>query len=219
MIRENLKKIIILAKNSRRNISLDSRANVAISSEFEGMNYIGVGSSFAGFLGYASYIAHGTFFSGKIGRFTSVGSGVRTVNGFHPLDAHVSTHPAFYSGGNCTGLSLSVDQSVIERRYAVPDRGYDVLVGSDVWICDNSLIIAGVTIGDGAVVAAGSVVTKDVPPYAIVGGNPAKVIRYRFSEGVIEWLLSRQWWNDEYDCLKENAAFFFDVDKLMQQDG
>jgi acetyltransferase-like isoleucine patch superfamily enzyme len=71
----------------------------------------------------------------------------------------------------------------------------DTIVGSDVWTCENCLILPGVTIGDGAIVAAGAVVIKDVPPYAMVGGNPAKVLRYRFDEAQIEALLEIRWWD------------------------
>lgn len=76
--------------------------------------------------------------------------------------------------------------------YPVPTG--DTIVGSDVWTTENCLILPGVTIGDGAIVAAGAVVTKDVPPYAIVGGNPAKLIRYRFTDEQIAALLDIRWW-------------------------
>jgi acetyltransferase-like isoleucine patch superfamily enzyme len=71
----------------------------------------------------------------------------------------------------------------------------DTIVGSDVWTTENCLILSGVKIGDGAIVAAGAVVTKDVPPYAIVGGNPAKLIRYRFTDEQIAALLEIRWWD------------------------
>jgi acetyltransferase-like isoleucine patch superfamily enzyme len=71
----------------------------------------------------------------------------------------------------------------------------DTIVGSDVWTTENCLVLPGITIGDGAIVAAGAVVTRDVPPYAIVGGNPARVIRYRFSEEQIAALLEIRWWD------------------------
>jgi acetyltransferase-like isoleucine patch superfamily enzyme len=71
----------------------------------------------------------------------------------------------------------------------------DTIVGSDVWTCEDSLVMSGITIGDGAIIAAGAVVTKDVPPYAIVGGNPAQLIRYRFDEAQIEALLEIRWWD------------------------
>jgi acetyltransferase-like isoleucine patch superfamily enzyme len=85
-----------------------------------------------------------------------------------------------------------------------PSSKGDVIIGNDVWIGFGCTILSGVKIGDGAVVAARSVVTKDVPPYAIVGGVPAKVIKYRFNEDIIEKLLKLKWWNWKEDKIKKN---------------
>lgn len=79
----------------------------------------------------------------------------------------------------------------------------DTIVGSDVWTCEDSLILSGVKIGDGAIVAAGAVATKDVPPYAIVGGNPARLIRYRFNEDQIAALLEIRWWDWPEDAVRQ----------------
>ena len=92
-----------------------------------------------------------------------------------------------------------VSQFFIKRKYSkfedeTVNKG-DIYVGNDVWFGMDSHIMSGVTIGDGAVIGAGAVVTKDVPPYAIVGGNPARVLKYRFSPDIIEKLLKIQWWN------------------------
>ncbi|MEZ8109564.1 CatB-related O-acetyltransferase [Vibrio splendidus] len=85
------------------------------------------------------------------------------------------------------------------------DRFSDQLsIGSDVWIACGVVITRGVTIGDGAVVGANAVVTKDVPPYAIVAGNPAKVIKYRFSPEIIDILLTIKWWNWPIEKIKKN---------------
>lgn len=81
-------------------------------------------------------------------------------------------------------------------------------IGDDVWVGAGSIIMAGVTIGDGAIIAVGSVVTKDVPPYAIVGGVPAKILRYRFDEGVRKALLKLKWWNLPEEVLKQNIELF-----------
>jgi virginiamycin A acetyltransferase len=84
-----------------------------------------------------------------------------------------------------------------------------VIIGNDVWVGAGAIILSGVNIGDGAIVAAGSVVTKDVPPYSIVGGNPAKLIRFRFSEDQIAKLLSISWWNWSEDKIKTNLDSFY----------
>lgn len=83
-----------------------------------------------------------------------------------------------------------------------------ILIGNDVWIGTGATILTGVQIGHGAIVAANAVVTQDVPPFAIVGGTPAKVIRYRFESEVIDWLLELAWWNWPPEKIKKNAALF-----------
>ncbi len=88
-----------------------------------------------------------------------------------------------------------------------PSTRGDVVIGNDVWIGYNVIIISGVSIGDGAAIGAGSVVTKDVPPYAIVAGNPARLVRYRFDERTIQKLLQIQWWNWPDEKVKENIHF------------
>ena len=82
-------------------------------------------------------------------------------------------------------------------------------IGHDVWIGANALILPEVTIGDGAVIAAGAVVTRDVPPYAIVGGVPARVIRYRFSPEMIDAFLEIKWWDWPLEKIKENFDLFY----------
>ena len=81
----------------------------------------------------------------------------------------------------------------------------DIHVGNDVWIGATSTIMSGITIGDGAIIGAGSTVTKDVPPFAIVAGNPGKIVKYRFTDDQIEKLLQISWWNWEENKIKENA--------------
>ena len=89
-----------------------------------------------------------------------------------------------------------------------------VIIGNDVWIGRNAIIMDGVEIGSGAVVASGAIVTKDVPPYAIVGGVPAKVIRYRFDEQTIERLIESRWW-DYPDEFIENELKFDDIEQCL----
>ncbi|MCT9629567.1 DapH/DapD/GlmU-related protein [Pseudomonas aeruginosa] len=104
---------------------------------------------------------------------------------------------------------------MIDEVADIPDstttRG-DVVIGSDCWICTNALIPSGVTIGHGAVVAAGAVVTRDVPPFAIVGGNPARQIRWRFEEDVREALLASAWWDWPVDEVKRVARALCSTD-------
>jgi len=99
------------------------------------------------------------------------------------------------------------------------DSNGNVVIGNDVWVGYDSLILSGVTIGDGAVIAARAVVTKDVPPYAIVGGNPAKIIRYRFSDDIITRLLKTKWWEWDKDKVEEYSPYLLsnDIDKFLNE--
>ncbi|MGC8744001.1 MAG: CatB-related O-acetyltransferase [Verrucomicrobiia bacterium] len=99
-----------------------------------------------------------------------------------------------------------------------PSTKGDVIIGNDVWIGHQATILSGVTIGDGAVVAARSVVTKSVEPYSIVGGNPARLIKKRFSEDVIKRLIKIQWWNWRIDKIKKYIPLMLsdNIDKFLE---
>lgn len=132
----------------------------------------------------------------EIGSFTSIANGVIVGGGMHPLD-WVGMSPVFYKGRD----SVKAKFSEFERE---PVK--TTFIGHDVWIGRNALIKQGVRIGTGAVIGMGSVVTKDVPPYAIFGGNPAKLIRYRFDVIIIERLLKSKWWELDDETLSRVAT-------------
>ena len=137
----------------------------------------------------------------QIGNFCSIGSFVTIGGGVHPLN-RISTSPLFYDEGNDwkTSEYISENNKEVDQLLTV--------VGNDVWIGDYSYIKAGVTVGDGVIIGAGAVVTKDVPPYAVVGGVPARVIRYRFPEEVIGRLLELKWWDKDHEWLKKHVSLF-----------
>lgn len=89
-------------------------------------------------------------------------------------------------------------------------------IGSDCWICENVFISGDVNIGDGAVVLAGAVVSSDIPPYAIAGGVPAKVIGYRYDEKTIQFLIKERWWDRDISWLKTNWELFSDIDTFKR---
>jgi virginiamycin A acetyltransferase len=100
-----------------------------------------------------------------------------------------------------------------------PQKG-DINIGNDVWIGYNATIMAGVTVGDGAIIATNSTVIKDVAPYTIIGGNPATEIKKRFSDNVIERLLKLQWWNWEIEKITKNVQHLtgMDIEKLEESE-
>lgn len=137
-------------------------------------------------IGDYSYIAGAKVVNARVGRFCSVGpNAIIGGLGKHPI-GYISTHPVFYS------LSAQCGTTFSDKDYF--NESEKVVIGNDVWIGVNAVILDGVNIGDGAVIAAGAVVTKDVPPYSIVGGVPATVIKKRFSEADIKILLEVRWW-------------------------
>jgi acetyltransferase-like isoleucine patch superfamily enzyme len=119
----------------------------------------------------------------KLGSYTSIAEGVKILLGGGHRTDWVSTFP----------FPFIIDEAR-DIPGSSPTKG-DVVIGSDCWICTDVLILSGVTIGHGAVVAAGTVVTRDVEPYAIVGGNPCRHIRWRFDEDVRQQLLVSAWWD------------------------
>ncbi len=133
-----------------------------------------------------------------VGSFCSIANQVIIGAGEHPLD-WVGMSPVFYEGRDSIKAKFSEHQRRPHPR---------TIIGHDVWIGQRALIKAGVTIGNGAVIGMGSVVTKDVEPYSIVAGNPARCIRKRFDEETIAALLDLQWWLWPEDKLRREAQFF-----------
>jgi virginiamycin A acetyltransferase len=122
----------------------------------------------------------------QIGKFCMIASGVEFVmNGANHLVDAVSSYPFAIFGGDWANAMAGK---------AYPTKG-DTIIGNDVWIGYRAAILPGITIGDGSIIGSYSVVTRDVPPYSIVGGNPAKVIRPRFDQSTIDTLLTLRWWD------------------------
>ena len=150
-----------------------------------------------------------TFLNTDIGAFCSIAGGVIAGGATHPIP-YLSTSPVFLS-----------HKDSVKAKFAAHDYNpvYRTRIGNDVWIGERALIKAGVSIGDGAVIGMGAVVTKDVPPYAIVGGNPARLIRMRFSDPVIDGLLRLKWWDLSEDELRRLGPLVPDPEEILRQKG
>lgn len=203
---------IVFIKNimrySKKNVFVHFGAKISCSCLDEKVVIHKYAAVYSCSVGSFSYIGpRSIVLNAKIGKFCSIGSDVRICLGKHPIDL-VSTTPIFYSSDIFQAAHFSLVQ---KDKF----EGYEnIIIGNDVWIGSNAIILDGVKIGDGAIVAAGAVVTKDIPPYAIVGGIPAKILRYRFDEETIKFLSDFKWWNKSLDWIKKNSNEFLNINKF-----
>lgn len=161
-------------------------------------------------IGKYTYVsARSSVIYADVGSFCSIAAGVAIGGGAHDIDA-VSTSPVFNKGRNVFGCNLG---NVEFSPFKV------TTIGNDVWIGNRALVLQGVTVGDGAIIGAGSVVTKDVEPYTIVAGNPAKAIRRRFDDETAEKLLKLKWWDMSEKELKQLGDKFESPEKLLNEIG
>ena len=211
-------KNIILKYKWHRKLKFDYSAEIGSGSSFEGMNKIHQKTAFSGHLGYGSYIGPHCSLTGRIGRFTSIAPYVRCNHGKHPTTyPHVSTAPCFFSLNPShaqNGSTFANEQLFEEFSFADSEKKYGVIIGNDCWIGEGAFLVGGITIADGAVIMAHAVVTKDVPPYAIVGGVPAKIIGYRYSEEDIKFIQKTEWWNNTPEWFIRNWQLLTDINKF-----
>lgn len=151
-------------------------------------------------LGFMSYSHSPLVDYIKVGRYCSIAGGLKFSGVRHPVEA-LTTSPVMYDKNFSMIKKFQESYQVKMPVFHNAQPRRDILVGNDVWIGTDVWLARGISIGDGAVIAANSVVTKDVEAYSIVGGNPAKLIRKRFTDDIINELLRLQWWNMTPDYL------------------
>ncbi len=207
--------IMISHKIKHKDVIFEYGSKAPLGTVFEGRNKLAHHSFFSGELGFASYVGANSVVTGKIGRFCSIAEGVTFLTKTHPIQDYVSTHPAFYSLKKQSGFTY-VDKQAFDEDPTLEDSKYSIEVGNDVYIGYGVTVIGPCRIGNSAVIAAGAVVTGDIPAYTIVGGVPAKIIRKRFSDEEINFLTELEWWNKPKEWLKEHAKGFCSVDQLKK---
>jgi phosphonate metabolism protein (transferase hexapeptide repeat family) len=165
-------------------------------------------------LGDYSYLAgsDGVVIYTGIGKFCSIASHVAINPGDHPM-ARVTQHHCTYRRRRY-GFGSTDDREVFEWR-----RGRDCRIGHDVWIGNGAKVMAGVTIGTGAVIGAGAVVTREVMPYQVVAGVPARPLRMRFAADAVRRLLRIAWWDWDRSTLEQRFAEFSDLDRFLETYG
>lgn len=199
----------LICKRDLKKIKVFISKNVEFSnSTFEGKNNIGARTNVSNSdVGYGTYIGNNCVLNlCKIGKFCSLANGIKILKNNHPT-SFFSTHPAFHRPSSSLIKKLKLDLVSEDKfpEFQLLDHKYQVCIDSDVWVGEDVKIITGVCIGQGAVIAAGTVVTKDIPPYAIVAGVPARIIRYRFDPETVNSIMNIDFWSSPIEIIERYA--------------
>lgn len=215
---KKIKRYLIKQKLKKRSeVIFGTNTAVNLKCKFEGKNAIGSNTILMNStIGLATYISGNCKLNKiKVGRFCSLGQNIKNGIARHPSSVFVSSHPCFFSPDKQAGFTFS-DESVFEEHLYIDDeKNFHLQIGNDVWIGNDVTLFDGITIGDGAIIANGAIVTKDVAPYSIIGGVPAKLIKMRFKESQILFLRQFKWWNKDFNWIKENQSKFSNIEKFI----
>lgn len=207
---------VLKIRSRCKNIKVSLSSEIKSPNLLEGPCKIGSNSYLSGRLGKYSYIGRNCRLNADIGKFCSISENVRTVEGSHPIDI-VSMSPVFYSKEKQCGVAFISEQFYSDMVYADEVSKRACIIGNDVWIGEGVMLKGGITIGDGACVAMGAVVTHDVLPYSVVAGVPAKEIKKRFDQETIKLLQDSKWWDKPEEWIKAHLNDFLDIELFKEE--
>jgi acetyltransferase-like isoleucine patch superfamily enzyme len=200
----------------RRGVSMDPRVLVSLDTSVEEPVRLERSTKLTG-----CAVGRGTYIAGqcrlqrvRFGRFCSVGGELLVAAGAHPTSGFASTHPAFFSPAGQAGFAFA-DRSLFEELPQT-STGWLVDFGHDVWIGHRVTVLSGVNVGTGAVIGAGAVVTKDLSPYVVYAGVPARQIGRRCTEDEAAELLASAWWERDIVWLREHWRAFESIPALLE---
>ncbi len=217
-IKSVLRFFIIKKLSISTNSRIDASCKINFKTILEGKNTIHKKACISSSLvGYATFIGLETSLPMcKIGKYCSIADNVKIVIGKHPSKKFVSTHPSFFSLKKQSGFTYVKQNKFDENSFCDENNSFYCCIGNDVWIGSGVKIMAGVKIPDGVIIGAGAVVTKDLEPYFIYGGVPAKKIGQRFNDKEIEYLMNFKWWDKPESWIKANSHLFSDIEEFIQ---
>lgn len=220
LIKKIIKQLYKFKLYFKKKVYLGKNVNYTFNSVFEGKNKINRNSTIDNCdIGFATYMGENCQFTNTlIGKYCSIANNVKTIIGTHPTNTFVSTHPAFFSIRKQAGFTYVKTQKFDEIKYINEKDNVSVIIGNDVWIGENVIILGGIEIGDGAIIGAGSIVTNDIEPYSINVGVPVKKIKSRFEESEIKFLKQLKWWNKSEKWIIEHVEEFEDIKKMKVND-
>lgn len=181
-----------------KNVFIDPQAIGYQNAFYEGNNAVPARCQFMGndiYIGYNTTLGYNNLIGGnvKIGKYCQIGSDVAF---------HATNHPITY-------ITTYINKNLFSGELKSLKQENKIVIGNDVWVGHGVIVLGNVTIGNGAILAAGSVVTKDVEPYTIVAGVPSKPVRKRYSESIIQELEELKWWDKSEEELEKLKPFFF----------